>query len=82
VAVNVLGAFGRDAPCAHELRVQGAFGMDVHGVIPCLHMNDTRTIPTATSSVAPAVVSSFSGSQTDCYYWSLISCFACLLASS
>jgi hypothetical protein len=42
VAVNVLGAFGRDAPCAHELRVQGAFGMDVHGVIPCLHMNDTR----------------------------------------
>jgi hypothetical protein len=42
VAVNVLGALGIDVPCALELHVQGAFGTDVHGVIPCLHTNDIR----------------------------------------
>jgi hypothetical protein len=29
---NVLGALGRDVPCAHELHVQGVFGMNVQGV--------------------------------------------------
>jgi hypothetical protein len=32
VAVNVLGALGRDVPCAHELHVQGVFGTNVQGV--------------------------------------------------